>query len=57
MKAERDEARNEAMAALNNQITDLIDAAPLTPAEVTLVLRMLTTSIERCHEAAVRGGK
>lgn len=57
MKAERDEARNEAMAALNNQITDLIDAAPLTPAEVTLVLRMLISSVERCHEAAVRGGK
>ncbi len=54
MKAERDEARNEAMAALNNQITDLIDAAPLTPAEVTLVLRMLVSSVERCHEAAVR---
>ena len=55
MKAEHDEARNEAMAALNNQITELIDAAPLTPAEVTLVLRTLINSIERCHEAAVRG--
>lgn len=45
------------MALLNNQITELIDAAPLTPAEVTLVLRILINSIERCHEAAVRGGK
>lgn len=54
MKFEADEARSDAMAALNNQITDLIDAAPLTPAEVTLVLRILVSSIERCHEAAVR---
>ena len=55
MRSEPEEARNEAMAALNNQITELIDAAPLTPAEVTLVLRTLINSIERCHEAAVRG--
>lgn len=54
MKAERDEARNEAMAALNNQITALIDEAPLTPAEVLLVLRLLVNSVERCHEAEVR---
>lgn len=57
MKFEADEARSDAMALLNNQITELIDAAPLTPAEVTLVLRILINSIERCHEAAVRGGK
>lgn len=56
MKAEVDAARNEAMAALNNGITDLIDAAPLTPAEVLLVLRTLINSVERCHEAAVRTG-
>ena len=54
MRREPDEERNDAMGLLNNQITDLIDAAPLTPAEVTLVLRMLVSSIERCHEAAVR---
>ena len=54
MRREPDEARIDAMAALNNRMTDLIDAAPLTPAEVTLVLRMLVSSIERCHEAAVR---
>ena len=54
MKFEADEARNDAMGLLNNQITALIDAATLTPAEVTLVLRMLINSIERWHEAAVR---
>lgn len=55
MNYETDEARNNAMAALNNEIAELIDTAPLTPAEVTLVLRLLINSIERCHEATVRG--
>ena len=41
MNYETDEARNNAMAALNNEIAELIDTAPLTPAEVTLVLRLL----------------
>ena len=55
MRREPDEARIDAMAALNNRMTDLIDAAPLTLAEVLLVLRTLINSVERCHEAAVRG--
>lgn len=42
------------MGLLNNQIAALIDATTLTPAEVTLVLRMLVNSIERWHETAVR---
>lgn len=54
MKFEADEARNDAMGLLNNQIAALIDATTLTPAEVTLVLRMLVNSIERWHETAVR---
>lgn len=51
------EDRTILMGEFHNAVVDLVDSCELMPPEISMVLRMITTNIEKLFETAVKASK